>query len=344
MGPYKRNWFVGGTVLLGLVTLGVLIILFGGSLGKVFAGEKVRVTFVSDRGDGLSDGSSIRYLGTQVGAVKRVRLRTETNDVLLEAELDADKPLPANVVGEIKIPNFLGSGSIVELIVPRGGPSTEPLKEGAQLKASYLGLGVLPPEFGDLANQLNGAVREFREANVIADLKLAVSNFNGQVTKAGQVMDDVHAVIGSEAGQQDLKTAIANFRQATQQANAVLANFEKISGDLKALPPKIDAIAADVQGGVKDARATIADVQQRVTGVSDNLNRNLLKLAAVMDDAKALTDKINAGKGTLGLLVNDSKLYDKLVLGTEAIVETVRDIQRLARGFEQDGVPVNFGK
>ena len=28
MGPYKRNWFVGGTILLGLITLGLLIILY----------------------------------------------------------------------------------------------------------------------------------------------------------------------------------------------------------------------------------------------------------------------------------------------------------------------------
>ena len=341
MGPYKRNWFVGGTVILGLVTLGVLIILFGGSLGSVFAGEKIAVTFLSDRGDGLSDGSSIRYLGTMVGAVKRVELKFDKtpNYVLIHAELDRDKPLPANVIGEIKIPNFLGSGAIIELSVTKdaaaAGATT--LKGGETIVAKYIGLGVLPPEFGDLAVQLNGAVRDFREANLVGEMKLAVSNFNRQVTKAGKVMDDVDLVLGSDATQTDLRTAIANFRQATTQANEVLANFQKISGDLKPLPAKIDGV-------VTDARGTIASAQARIETVSDNLNRNLAKLAEVMNDAKAITDKINSGKGTVGLLLNDPKLYDQIVVGTQAIVETVKDIQRLARGFEQDGVPINLGK
>ena len=346
MGPYKRNWFVGGTVLLGLVTLGVLIILFGGSLGAVFAGEKIGVTFLSDRGDGLSDGSTIRYLGTQVGTVKRVELRFDKtpNYVLIHAELDRDKPLPANVIGEIRIPNFLGSGAIIELAVQKDGAVGATLKGGETIVAKYIGLGVLPPEFGDLAVQLNGAVRDFREANVIGEMKLAINNFNRQVTKAGKVMDDVDAVLGTDATQLDLRTAIANFRQATSQANEVLANFQKVSGDLKALPAKIDATVTDVRAGVAETRETIATANARITTVSDNVNRNLAKLALVMDDAKAITDKVNSGKGTLALLLNDPKLYDQIVVGTQAIVETVNDIKRLARGFEQDGVPINLGK
>ena len=345
MGPYKRNWFVGGTVILGLVTLGVLIILFGGSLGSVFAGEKIAVTFRSDRADGISDGSIIRYLGKQVGTIKRVDLMLDEtpNYVLMHAELDKDKRLPADATGHIRVLSPLGGSAVIELeTVGRGAGGA--LKGDEEIKTVYEGSGVIPPEIATLATEMQGAVKEFREANVIADMKLAVNNFNAQVVKAGKVMDDVDAVLGTDASQADLKTAIANVRLATQQANEVLANFQKVSGDLKQLPPKLDAIAANVQGGVTDARATIASVQAKVDGVSDNVNRNLLKLAAVMDDVKAITEKINSGRGTAGLLVNDSKLYDKLVLGTEAITETVRDIQRLAKGFEQDGVPLNIGK
>lgn len=345
MGPYKRNWFVGGTVILGLVTLGVLIILFGGSIGSAFAGEKVGVTFKSDRADGISDGSIIRYLGKQVGTIKQVRLVLDEtpNYVVMHAELDKDKRLPADATGHIRVLSPLGGSAVIELETAGRGAG-EAIKGGETIKTVYEGSGVIPPEIASLATEMQGAVKEFREANMIGEMKLAVNNFNAQVTKAGKVMDDIDAVLGTEASQQDLKTAIANFRQATQQANTVLANFEKISGELKALPAKIDATVANVNGGVTEARATIADVKQRVNGVSDDLNRNLLKLAAVMDDAKAITDKINSGKGTVGLLLNDSKLYDKLVVGTEAIIETVRDVQRLARGFEQDGVPINLGK
>ena len=345
MGPYKRNWFVGGTVILGLVTLGVLIVMFGGSLGAVFAGEKIAVTFRGDRADGISDGSIVRYLGKQVGTVKNVRLVLDEtpNYVLIQAELDKDKQLPGDATGHIRVLSPLGGSAVIELETVGRGAGTA-LAGGETIKTVYEGSGVIPPEVSALATEMQGAVKEFRDANVIAEMKLAVNNFNQQVSKAGAVMDDLHEVLGTDAAQTDLKTAIANFRQATQQANEVLANFQKVSGDLKTLPAKIDGTVTDVKAGVAEARATIATVQGRVAGVSDELNRNLAKLAAVMDDAKQITEKINNGKGTAGLLISDSRLYDKLVVGTEAITETVRDVQRLVRGFEQEGVPINFGK
>lgn len=346
MGPYKRNWFVGGTVLLGLVTLGVLIILFGGSLGSVFAGEKFAVTFKSERADGISDGSIIRYLGQQVGTIKSVRLVLDKtpNFVEMRAELDKDKRLPADARGMIRVLSPLGGSAVIELESPTAGASPEILKGGETIATEYVGSSVIPPEVATLSAELRAAVKEFREAGVIADIKVAVNNFNAQVAKAGKVMEDVDAVLGSEASQTDLKTAIANFREATTRANTVLANFEKISGDFKGLPTKVDGIADNVNGGVTEARAAIADAKQRIATVSDNLNRNLIKLAGVMDDAKQMTEKINKGQGTAGLLISDSKLYDKLVVATEAITETVKDVQRLARGFEQEGVPLKLGK
>lgn len=344
MGPYKRNWFVGGTVLLGLITLGLLIILFGGSLGSVFAGEKIPVTFRSDRADGLNPGASIRYLGQQVGVVQGVELKLDTfpNYVLIHCELDKDRPLPADARGVIAIPNFLGAGSIIELVANNPEQSTARLVGGETLEAEYLGLSVLPPEFADLASEMKGAVAEFRKADVITSVKRAVDNFNGQLAKAGQVMEDMHAVLGDQAVQTDLKTAVANFRQAVDNANAVTANVKAMTERLAGAPDKVNNILAEAQGAAADARGAIKTTQERIVSTSDQINRNLERLAVVLDETRQISEKINKGPGTAALLLNDPKLYNKLVAGTEAIEATVLDIQRVVKGFEQDGVPIDI--
>ena len=344
MGPYKRNWFVGGTVLLGLITLGLLIILFGGSLGSVFAGEKINVTFRSDRADGLNPGASIRYLGQQIGVVSRIELKLDVvpNYVLIHTELDRDRILPADSHGVIAIPNFLGAGSVIELVPNDPERSTERLNGGETLEARYVGLSVLPTEFADLAGEMKDAVVEFRRADVITSVRRTVDNFNAQLGKAGQVMDDIHAVLGEQAVQTDLKTAVANFRQAVDHANAVTANFHAMSDRLKDAPEKVNAILDNAQGATADAREAIKTTQERIVVTSDQLNRNLERLAVVLDQAKEISTKINTGNGTAALLVNDPKLYEKLVAGTSAIEATVLDIQRVIRGFEQDGVPIDI--
>ncbi len=344
MSPYKRNWFVGGTVLLALITLGFLIIIFGGSLGSIFAGEKVRVNFYSDRGDGISEGSAVKYLGTQVGTVKSVTLVLDKvpNYVIIDAEIEKSKPLPENVTASIKIPNFLGAGAIIELGVPPEGPGAGKLADGSTVNAKYVGLGVLPPEFTDLASEMKSAVKEFRETGVMTDFKIAVNNFNEQISRAGKVMESIQAVIGDTAVQGDIKTAIAKFREASDNAAVVTANFKTISENLQTLPQNANAAVTDIRSATADARGTIKNTEARINEVSDGLKRNLDKLATVMEDMKSITGKMDHGDGTLALLLNDPKLYEKIVVGTETINLTVKDIQRVIRGFEEDGVPLKL--
>jgi uncharacterized phage infection (PIP) family protein YhgE len=248
------------------------------------------------------------------------------------------------MLGQIRVPGLLGSASIIELALPANAANTPArfFKNGDQIPTTFIGLSIFPPEYSDLASEIRGAVQEFRAANVIGDFRTTLNNVNAQVTKAGQTMDAINAVLGTQETQNDLKTAIAKAREAIEHANTVATNFEKISADLKTMPAKMDATVTDVQAGVAEARTTIKTAQDKIATMSEQLNRNMDKIATILDDARSISDKINKGDGTLGKLLNDPKLYDTIVTMTEVINQTVKDIQRLVRGIEQEGFPVNF--
>ena len=77
MSNYRRNVLVGVTVLASMVMLGWMILRFGGSLGAPFAGKTMPVRFVTERADGLSEGSAILFRGVTVGRVTLVQRATE---------------------------------------------------------------------------------------------------------------------------------------------------------------------------------------------------------------------------------------------------------------------------
>ena len=68
----------------------------------------------------------------------------------------------------------------------------------------------------------------------------------------------------------------------------------------------------------------------------DNLSSDLSKTEIratvenankAMKDVQAITDKINKGEGSIGLLVNDDKLYNNLNNASENLDELMQDLK-----------------
>ena len=68
----------------------------------------------------------------------------------------------------------------------------------------------------------------------------------------------------------------------------------------------------------------------------DNLSSDLSKAEIratvenankAMKDVQAITDKINKGEGSIGLLVNDDKLYNNLNNASENLDELMQDLK-----------------
>ncbi|MGH7177678.1 MAG: MlaD family protein, partial [Tepidisphaeraceae bacterium] len=177
MSPYRRNVLVGITMLVALSILAWMILQFGATIARPFAPATIPVKFITDRADGLADGSPVIYCGVDTGHVTRVRLSKERTSVVVDAVLNAEPALPSNVTGRIRASSILGSGSTIVLEV--NGPLSEtPIQRGQVIQASYGGSEFLPPEFTELARDLAQTSRQFRESNII-------KNLNEQIARAG---------------------------------------------------------------------------------------------------------------------------------------------------------------
>ena len=316
MSPYRRNILVGATVMIALITLGWMILKFGDRPVRMFSQPSMPITFYGDRADGLGEGSNITYDGVIVGRVKNVKRPEDGKGVIISAEVDTKPPLPANVHGEVVMMSALGGTSTMVLAVDGAQPQGT-LAGGAELRSRFLGLQFLPPEFADLARELKLTTAQFRESKLVMHL-------DEQVQKAGQVLDNANTLISDPKMREDLKTSMANIRQASET--------------IKAMSTKLDKLSDDATTTLADVRTTVKTTGTNVESISKQATDRLEQISKTLDHFQSIAAKIDQGQGTAGQLVNDPKLYQAMVDSTRELNATITDFKRLVEQWEQEGV------
>lgn len=329
MSSNKKNLLVGAMVLIALILLGWMILRFGGKAAQPFAAAQLPVEFITDRADGLFEGSAVYYRGVNVGQVTRIRRSEDQVHVLMDAVLDPRPPLPANVLGKIRSQGIISSGTIISLELT--GPKPEgQLASGTKISASYAGSELLPKEFSELARELTETSRQFRETNLPRHLDEVVQNIQRQVAKTGEVLDSIQGLVSDAKIRQDIQAAIANIRTASDTATRVGENLERFSADL-------DKLAGQ-------AHRTLSKTEGHVDTLAKQLDQRLGQIASLLNVFQKVAGKIEKGQGTAGLLVNDPRLYQNMVDATKALNLTISDLQRLVEQWEQEGITFRLNK
>ncbi len=156
-----------------------------------------------------------------------------------------------------------------------------------------------------------------------------------------KVTESLANTFGSPEGQQSLKDILARL----QEISATLGDFmAKNSGNFDRIVSNADAITEDVRGMTSNTRADLktilADAKQITREVNfivgqsgadfqdglGTLKHTLARFSATLDQLNyslqnvgEITDKINEGEGTLGVLVNDPAI----ALQTEEVISDV---------------------
>ena len=322
MSPYRRNILVGITVTGALVALGWMILKFGDRPARFFAVESMPITFIAERADGLGEGSNMTYRGVIVGKVNDIKRTEDRKGVIIYAEVDKKPPLPANLEGEITIVSALGGTSMMVLTLD--GPDEHgELQKGAQLKAHFVGLAMLPPEFAELAKELRATAAEIRATKVI-------DNLNQQITKAGKLLESANDIIGDPKLREDIKTTLTNIRSASESINKI--------------GTKVDKLADEASATMGDVRKTVNSAGTNLDTISKQAGDRLTQISKTLDHFQSIAAKIDNGQGTAGQLVNDPKLYQALVDSSRELNATITDLKRLVEQWEQEGMHFKLSK
>jgi phospholipid/cholesterol/gamma-HCH transport system substrate-binding protein len=349
MSQYRKNILVGATVLLALVLLALMVLRFSDAPFRLVARPQMNIVFVSPTAEGLSEGSPVFYKGVSVGRVAAIRTSEDQRNVIIDAMVDRDPPLPANLEGIIRSQLFGGGSSIsLGLIHPRGTPPEETmlppqptgrLTPQTQIPARFVGVDLLPAEFVTLAVDLTQTSRElrqigrdFRESQLIANLSLAVDSLRKNIEKAGLLADSLREITGSEELRNDLRLALENFRKASESAVRIGQQLEELG---RCADARLDEL------GNRGERL-LASAQSAVDDLGARLGDRLTQVARVLENFEQAARKLHAGDGSAARLLNDPRLYETLLDTSRELELAIRDLRRLVQQWEQEGVPLKL--
>lgn len=239
---------------------------------------------------GLNVGDPVIIDGFTVGRVKQVELQKDQSGVDVVLNFSEDVKLPegsnavirGNLMGEKYIQIFLSTNTN---IIPHGGRLT------GQIEA-------------DLANTISAEFKPITDKvkTMLSSMDTAINVLRGIFT------DDVQKDF--QKSMMSIKLTLESFNKSAEKVNLFIAKEEE----------NIDNIITDVSGitdYVNKSETDVKAILANLKSVTDSLNSvewqelgEQFSLAA--DNINKISTKINESDGSLGLLVNDQKLYNDL--------------------------------
>lgn len=295
-------------IKIGILAIAAILALFLGfnflKGNSLFNTDNEYFTYYDDV-TGLTPAAQVMINGYQVGKVADIEMMANQHfkvTLNIKDDFRVTKGSTAQLLS-----NDLLSGAKVITLVP--GQSKELAPEGTTLKGQT-SAGILD-NLGDNVSPM------------ITTASNAVTNIDSVVLSLKQIVDDdarMHlrnsmASLDVTMRQMELLTSALN--QQTKNLNAVMTNANStmrhtnsVAENLAASNARITAILTNAEGATNQLN------QAKIRQTVDNLEATTNKL-------NSLISKIDNDKGTLGLMVNDPKLYNNLT-------KTVEDLGNLA--------------
>jgi len=297
---------VGGFVLLALAALAVAILSLSAEQG-IFR-PRYRLVAYFDNVQGLVAGAAVRLAGTRVGQVQTVELATRADgtpavQVVLQIDDAVRERIRGDSMAQITTLGLLGD-QIVEISIGTGGSPV--LQEGDEIAAlAPFDLSVMVSKGGRaleqieaLAGRLDGTLAEFQSSGGPARLSDSLVSLSELIQEVKTGEGVLHTLI-YEPYQ---GSAVASLETSLDALAKIMTEVEQGDGILHSLvyeePTEQDLVMQFLEAGAR-------------------LN--------------SILAKIDAGEGTLGLLLNDPTLYEELKLlvggaGRSTVVRSLIDM------------------
>ena len=317
------DFVVGATVLVvTIVVIGTVLWLKQADL----RGKTRHVVVRSRDVGGVALGNPVVIRGVRSGQIESIALG-ERGWVVLTLGIDRGTTLPSDPVVLLAASSLFGEWQAT-ITDATGLPADRELRAAIS-------------ESRTAGDTLAGAVLPD-----IAQLTTVAGRIAGDVA---QVADRVQVAFDDQAAR-ELRESLRNFsRLSAQLANTVALqskNLDQISSDVQLGLKSINAAAAnlsafssrvdsatsrgELQTIVNNSQAAARELlaaTTRLREVAAGLDRTEGRLASAVSKADSVFAKVNAGRGTLGLMVNDPALYqqsDSLVRELRVLIADVK--------------------
>jgi phospholipid/cholesterol/gamma-HCH transport system substrate-binding protein len=301
----------------GIVVIAVFLFIYGLNFlkGKNIFTARTHYYVLYKNVGGLTESNPVYLNGFVVGKVNKISFTPDMKGgIVVDFVLrENDLKIPKNTIARIFSDGLLGTKAIGLDF----GNATEYAKSGDTL---------LPNLENSLTDQMSEQlmpVKDKAESLIVrADSLMAV------ITK-----------LFSPGVNDNLRHSIENVNSITLNVNGMVAEQRK----------RLDAITANVESiskNLKENNQNLSIVMANFKNISDsiakaNLTQTLNNANIAVKQTAEIMDKINSGKGSLGMLVNNDSLYKHLDMASRDLDRLLVDLKEHPKRYVHISV---FGK
>ena len=278
-----------------LATIAIILLVLGYNLmrGKnMLSREKILYAKYHKVG-GLAIAGHVRYNGMNVGRVLDMHLAGDgSGDIVVSMNVTPDLRIPKGSVARIIQTDLFGTKALqIEL-----SNEKEFMRSGDTLKPAL-------------------------EEDMVDAVKTSASTL---LTSLDAVVTSIKEVLNDET-EENLRKSFANIQKSLNTLDKTLeANSDRLD--------KIFANIESITTNLDKNKEQINSILSNLDAVSDSLSKvkfaeTILQAKNVLEETRDVMQKINEGNGTMGMLVNDPKLYANLDSSARSLDALLTDLK-----------------
>jgi phospholipid/cholesterol/gamma-HCH transport system substrate-binding protein len=331
MSGRRQTTIVGIFTLAGIGVLCSLVFMFGGGRAFFSSTYDINIHFANGL-VGVQVGQGVTMYGKRIGETKAVDFWNEQKvqeGVKVIVAIDGKYAIPASSKATV-VANIMGIGRPAVQIevtdpadtakLPRDGKGKifgemiEPLDQVlpkhmlTDIKQATEDIGNLAQALKPVAENLNRLL-ESRDIKQV-DLQQVAANLDTVIQRFDLVLMNVNTILGDQQSQANLKEMLANARKMSETGTVVMDNLKTMSEDGKVTMKDADALARKLIATADDMSSVLKRMDQTIAMLNDK-------------------------QGSLGLMLNDNRLYEEMVLTARRLTSMLDNMREVLDQVKQ---------
>jgi phospholipid/cholesterol/gamma-HCH transport system substrate-binding protein len=298
---------------LAAIAITLLILGFNFLKGKNVFQKKSTNYVVFSKTEGLNISDPIKINGLRVGAVEAMTEKdADLTGIIVSFHLIRELNIPKDSYCKISS-SPLGSGTIQITL----GSSSEFLKDGDTIK------GI---DSKSMMENISESINP-----TIENVNRTINSLDSTIKKIGNIFDD--------NANRNISIMIKELSQSSTRLNAML---KPGAGSLAKTMENIEGITNNLEHN----NDSITSLINNITKVSNDLSKaqldkSIATLSSAAENLNLILGSIREGKGTMGMIMNDKKLYENLNGTANSLNILLQDFRLHPKRYVQFSV---FGK
>ncbi|MDK1030774.1 MAG: MlaD family protein [Planctomycetia bacterium] len=332
MKPAQRNLMVGIFVLIGLVILGVLIAMFGELLQMMRPGYVVTVHL--DNASRITVGKKVHKNGLIVGEVMELTVAPLAKPgVLVSLRISRDVDIPNDA--ELLVTQTSMGTVFLDIPVGQQQRGVPVPKDGkAVLRGRRVPFSLVPP----------GMMEEFKALGaLVANLTDLTEPRTPEQVRASEgrlrpnfstVLHGIDAIVNDTQNQKSIRDGLAKIGDAASALEKTLREAGKFLLDAR----KFAASADETVVQWKKTGSSMEKVSEQIGELVKKIRAESTQASRTLERIDEIVANVQKGKGTIGKLLTDDKLYNALWTNSEDLSQTLREAKKLFIIWQTKGI------